>query len=62
MTSARYGLLMTWARELMEKKVREGGDQKKIEMYFEELVDGADYSATWAALAAAEKMKSKGRT
>jgi len=55
-------LLMTWARELMEKKVREGGDQKKIEMYFEELVDGADYSATWAALAAAEKMKSKGRT
>lgn len=60
--NADYGLLVMWAREVMAKWIRRGDDEERLRMYFEELVEGADYSSTWAALRIADKTKSaKGR-
>lgn len=53
--SAGYAELMQWAGGVMSKWIREGGDPERLEKYFEELVDGADYSSLWDALKRAEK-------
>lgn len=43
----------------MSKWIREGGDPERLEKYFEELIDGADYTTLWDALKRSDK--SKGR-
>lgn len=56
-----YSEMMLWANEVMNKWVRQGGDQERLEKYFEELVDGADYSTLWDSLARTDKAKSRRR-